>query len=92
MKIGRLATTICHLGNIASRLGRDIVFDPKNARPEFDSKVARPRAEMLMGIEPARQKHFGATSDFVQNHLPGALVQYPSSRSNRLILGLETRA
>jgi predicted dehydrogenase len=29
VEIGRLATTICHLGNIASRLGRDIIFDPK---------------------------------------------------------------
>jgi len=29
VEIGRLATTICHLGNIASRLGREVVFDPK---------------------------------------------------------------
>lgn len=27
--IGRLSTTICHLGNIASRLKRDVMFDPK---------------------------------------------------------------
>ena len=29
IEIGRLATTICHLGNISCRLGRDIRFDPK---------------------------------------------------------------
>ncbi len=29
VEIGRLSTTICHLGNICSRLGRDIHFDPK---------------------------------------------------------------
>ena len=29
VEIGRLATTICHLGNISYRLGRDIRFDPK---------------------------------------------------------------
>jgi len=26
---GRLSTTICHLGNITTRLGREVVFDPK---------------------------------------------------------------
>ncbi len=29
VEIGRLSTTICHLGNISSRLGRDVHFDPK---------------------------------------------------------------
>jgi hypothetical protein len=29
VEIGRLSTTICHLGNICTRLNRDIVFDPK---------------------------------------------------------------
>ncbi len=29
VEIGRLATTICHLGNISCRLGRDVRFDPK---------------------------------------------------------------
>ncbi len=29
VEIGRLSTTMCHLGNISQRLGRDIVFDPK---------------------------------------------------------------
>ncbi|MEK7404120.1 MAG: Gfo/Idh/MocA family oxidoreductase [Acidobacteriota bacterium] len=29
VELGRLSTTICHLGNICSRLGRDIRFDPK---------------------------------------------------------------
>jgi predicted dehydrogenase len=29
VEIGHLSTTICHLGNISCRLGRDIHFDPK---------------------------------------------------------------
>ncbi len=29
VEIGRRSTTICHLGNIASRLGREVVFDPQ---------------------------------------------------------------
>jgi hypothetical protein len=29
VEIGRLATTICHLGNISTHLQRDITFDPK---------------------------------------------------------------
>jgi hypothetical protein len=29
VEIGRLSTTICHLGNISCRLGRDIRFDRK---------------------------------------------------------------
>ncbi len=29
VEIGRLSTTICHLGNISCRLGRDVHFDPK---------------------------------------------------------------
>ena len=29
IEIGRLSTTICHLGNISHHLGRDIRFDPK---------------------------------------------------------------
>ncbi|PYU98872.1 MAG: dehydrogenase [Acidobacteria bacterium] len=29
VEIGRLSTTLCHLGNICTHLGRDIVFDPK---------------------------------------------------------------
>jgi hypothetical protein len=28
IEMGRLATTICHLGNISCRLGRDVRFDP----------------------------------------------------------------
>lgn len=29
IELGRLSTTICHLGNISHRLGRDVKFDPK---------------------------------------------------------------
>ena len=29
VEIGRLSTTICHLGNICTHLGRSVVFDPK---------------------------------------------------------------
>ncbi|MCX6621105.1 MAG: Gfo/Idh/MocA family oxidoreductase [Acidobacteria bacterium] len=29
VEIGRLSTTLCHLGNICQRLGRDIRFDPE---------------------------------------------------------------
>jgi hypothetical protein len=29
IEIGRLSTTICHLGDISCRLGRDVRFDPK---------------------------------------------------------------
>jgi predicted dehydrogenase len=29
IEVGRLSTTICHLGNICARLKRDVVFDPK---------------------------------------------------------------
>jgi predicted dehydrogenase len=28
IEVGRLSTTICHLGNISHRLGRQVVFDP----------------------------------------------------------------
>ncbi len=29
VETGRLSTTICHLGNVCTHLGRDVVFDPK---------------------------------------------------------------
>ena len=29
IEVGRLSTTLCHLGNICTRLKRDVVFDPK---------------------------------------------------------------
>jgi len=28
VEIGRLSTTLCHLGNISYKLGRDVQFDP----------------------------------------------------------------
>jgi hypothetical protein len=30
VELGRLSTTICHLGNIATRLNRDVRFDPRS--------------------------------------------------------------
>ena len=30
VEIGRLSTTLCHLGNISHHLGREVRFDPKN--------------------------------------------------------------
>jgi len=30
IEIGRLSTTLCHLGNICQRLGRDVRFDPES--------------------------------------------------------------
>ena len=30
IELGRLSTTLCHLGNISCRLGRDVVFDPSS--------------------------------------------------------------
>ena len=39
IELGRLSTTLCHLGNISHRLGRDVIFDP--ATETFgDDKVA----------------------------------------------------
>jgi predicted dehydrogenase len=29
VELGRLATTVCHIGNACTRLGRDVSFDPK---------------------------------------------------------------
>ena len=29
VELGRLATTVCHIGNICTRLKRDLIFDPK---------------------------------------------------------------
>jgi predicted dehydrogenase len=29
LELGRLATTFCHIGNVCTRLGRDVIFDPK---------------------------------------------------------------
>jgi hypothetical protein len=30
VEIGRLSTTLCHLGNISQKLGRDVRFDAKS--------------------------------------------------------------
>ena len=30
VEIGRLSTTLCHFGNISTRLGRDVRFDPED--------------------------------------------------------------
>jgi predicted dehydrogenase len=39
IEIGRLSTTICHLGNICTRLNRDIVFDPKTETFPHDKEA-----------------------------------------------------
>jgi predicted dehydrogenase len=39
VELGRLSTTICHLGNICTRLGRDIRFDPKTETFGADKKA-----------------------------------------------------
>jgi hypothetical protein len=39
VEIGRLSTTICHLGNICARLKRDIVFDPKTETFAHDKEA-----------------------------------------------------
>jgi len=39
IELGRLSTTICHLGNISHHLGRDIHFDPKTETFGDDQKA-----------------------------------------------------
>ncbi|MCL4853271.1 MAG: Gfo/Idh/MocA family oxidoreductase [Bryobacteraceae bacterium] len=39
VEIGRLSTTLCHLGNIAHHLGRDVRFDPKTETFGDDAKA-----------------------------------------------------
>jgi hypothetical protein len=43
--VGHLSTSLCHLGNIATRLGRSLRFDPENERfigdPEANALVRR---------------------------------------------------
>lgn len=40
VEIGRLSTTLCHLGNICQRLGRDIRFDPETETFPGDAEAA----------------------------------------------------
>ena len=39
VETGRLATTLCHIGNIACHLRRDVVFDPKTETFPNDAKA-----------------------------------------------------
>jgi predicted dehydrogenase len=39
VELGRLSTTLCHLGNICCRLGRDIRFDPKSETFPDDARA-----------------------------------------------------
>lgn len=39
VEIGRLSTTLCHLGNISHHLGRDVRFDPKTETFGDDAKA-----------------------------------------------------
>lgn len=41
VEIGRLSTMLCHLGNIATRLGRDLRFDPKTESFPGDEEASR---------------------------------------------------
>jgi predicted dehydrogenase len=41
VEIGRLSTTLCHLGNISFRLGRDVRFDPKTETFPGDAEANR---------------------------------------------------
>ncbi len=39
IELGRLRTTICHLGNICCRLGRDVRFDLKTETSGHDKEA-----------------------------------------------------
>jgi len=39
VEIGRLSTTLCHLGNIASHLRRDVMFDPRTETFGYDDEA-----------------------------------------------------
>ena len=39
IELGRLSTTLCHLGNICTRLRRDVTFDPKTETFGADKKA-----------------------------------------------------
>ncbi|HCK53738.1 MAG TPA: gfo/Idh/MocA family oxidoreductase, partial [Planctomycetaceae bacterium] len=44
--LGHLTTSLCHLGNVATRLGRSFQFDPKTEQavgdPEANALMSRP--------------------------------------------------
>ncbi len=41
VEIGRQSTTMCHLGNISYKLGRDVKFDPKTETFPGDAEATR---------------------------------------------------
>jgi predicted dehydrogenase len=41
VEIGRLSTTLCHLGNISYKLGRDVHFDPKTETFPGDKEATK---------------------------------------------------
>jgi hypothetical protein len=41
IEIGHLSATLCHLGNIATRLGRNLTFDPKSEQIQGDDEANR---------------------------------------------------
>jgi predicted dehydrogenase len=51
VEIGRLSTTLCHLGNVSFKLGRDVQFDPKT-----ETFVGDAQANMLLS-KPYREPY-----------------------------------
>lgn len=53
VEIGRLSTTLCHLGNISTHLKREVVFDPKTETFGSDQQAnALLRKSYRKGFEP----------------------------------------
>ena len=52
VEIGRLSTTLCHLGNICQRLGRDIRFDPKTETFPGDAEATDRLTKQYRGSYP----------------------------------------